>query len=51
MQSPAQGFEPEQEPPDVDDRVRARCSGVGPGGSISRSSFSLAANINDPMVN
>jgi hypothetical protein len=47
MQLPAQGSDPEQDPPDA---ARARCSGAGPGGSIFRSTSSPAAKVNGPKV-
>jgi hypothetical protein len=37
-------------PPNADDKARARCSGACPGSSIFRSLSSLATKINDPKV-
>jgi hypothetical protein len=50
MYLPAQGFNPEQNPPNDDNEVRARCSGAGPGGSTARSLSSTMAKVNDPKV-
>jgi hypothetical protein len=51
MYNPANGSEPEQVLPDVDEGAGVGCSSAGLGGSILRSSFSLTANVSDPKVN
>jgi hypothetical protein len=49
--NPANGSEPEQVLPDVDEGAGVGCFSAGLGGSILRSSFSLTANVSDPKVN
>jgi hypothetical protein len=50
MYLPAQGSDPEQDPPDANNEARARCFGAGPGGRIFRSPSSPVAKVNDPKV-
>jgi hypothetical protein len=51
MYNPAKGSEPEEAPPDADERAGVGCSGAGPEGSILRSPSSRVANGSDPKIN